>query len=159
MGDTKAGEACVGCNEAGRLEGLPWPAHSPPATPPASGPYTLPILTCPKCGEESPDRFRFCGYCGSRLAVGSTRGERRIVTVLCAALVRFTTLSESLDHEDVARIQTDCFDAVGETVARYGGRVEKFIGEAAMALFGIPRARDDDADRAVRASLALVSSV
>src|SRR6266700_3709525 len=100
MGDTKAGEACVGCNEAGRLEGLPWPAHSPPATPPASGPYTLPMLTCPKCGEESPDRFRFCGYCGSPLAVGSTR-------------------------------------------------VEKFVGDAAMALFGIPRARDDDADRAV----------
>ena len=117
------------------------------------------MLICPNCGEESPDRFRFCGYCGSPLVVGSIREERRTVTVLFADLVGFTTLSESLDHEDVARIQAAYFDAVGKTVGRYGGKVQKFIGDAAMVLFGIPRARDDDADRAVRASLALVSSV
>src|SRR6266511_3177496 len=117
------------------------------------------MLICPNCGEESPDRFRFCGYCGSPLVVGSIREERRTVTVLFADLVGFTTLSESLDHEDVARIQAAYFDAVGKTVGRYGGRVQKFIGDAALVLFGIPRARDDDADRAVRASLALVSSV
>src|SRR6266511_3561736 len=117
------------------------------------------MLICPNCGEESPDRFRFCGYCGSPLVVGSIREERRTVTVLFADLVGFTTLSEALDHEDVARIQAAYFDAVGKTVGRYGGKVQKFIGDAAMVLFGIPRARNDDADRAVRASLALVSSV
>jgi class 3 adenylate cyclase/tetratricopeptide (TPR) repeat protein len=116
------------------------------------------MLICPRCREESPDRFRFCGYCGSPLTVGGIKEERRTVTVLFADLVGFTTLSESLDHEDVARIQAAYFDAVAETVGRYGGRVQKFIGDAAAVLFGIPRARDDDAHRAIRASLALVSS-
>jgi class 3 adenylate cyclase/tetratricopeptide (TPR) repeat protein len=116
------------------------------------------VLICPRCEEESPDRFRFCGYCGSPLTVGAITEERRTVTVLFADLVGFTTLSESLDHEDVARIQATYFDAVAETVGRYGGRVQKFIGDAAVVLFGIPRARDDDIHRAVRASLALVSS-
>jgi class 3 adenylate cyclase/tetratricopeptide (TPR) repeat protein len=116
------------------------------------------MLICPRCREESPDRFRFCGYCGSPLAVGAIKEERRTVTVLFADLVGFTTLSESLDHEDVARIQAAYFDAVAGTVGRYGGRVQKFIGDAAVVLFGIPRVRDDDAHRAVRASLALVSS-
>src|SRR6266511_3152931 len=117
------------------------------------------MLIWPNCGEESPDRFRVCGYCGSPLVVGSIREERRTVTVLFADLVGFTTLSESLDHEDVARIQAAYFDAVGKTVGRYGCKVQKFIGVAAMVLFGIPRARDYDADSAVRDSLALVSSV
>ena len=122
------------------------------------GTHPFAVLICPRCREESPDRFRFCGYCGSPLTVGAITEERRTVTVLFADLVGFTTLSESLDHEDVARIQAAYFDAVAETVGRYGGRVQKFIGDAAVVLFGIPRVRDDDAHRAVRASLALVSS-
>ena len=85
--------------------------------------------------------------------------ERRIVTVLFADLVGFTALSESLDAEDVAHVQSAYFDAVRETVGRYGGRLEKFVGDAAMAVFGIPRARDDDAERAVRAALAVTSAV
>ncbi len=85
--------------------------------------------------------------------------ERRIVTVLFADLVGFTTLSEQFDAEDVAHIQDSYFAAVRETIARYGGRLEKFIGDAAMAVFGVPRSRDDDAERAVRAGLALVGGV
>ncbi len=85
--------------------------------------------------------------------------ERRIVTVLFADLVGFTTLSEQLDAEDVAGIQDRYFAAVRETVGRYGGRLEKFIGDAAMAVFGVPVGRDDDAQRAVRAGLALVHAV
>ncbi|MDQ3880480.1 MAG: adenylate/guanylate cyclase domain-containing protein, partial [Chloroflexota bacterium] len=90
---------------------------------------------------------------------GATGVERRIVTVLFADLVGFTTLSERLDAEDVASVQDAYFAAVRETIGRYGGRLEKFIGDAAMAVFGIPRTRDDDAERAVRASLALVGAV
>lgn len=85
--------------------------------------------------------------------------ERRIVSVLFADLVGFTPLSERLDAEDVATIQDAYFAGVRETIARYGGVLEKFIGDAAMAVFGIPRARDDDAERAVRAGLALIGSV
>jgi class 3 adenylate cyclase/tetratricopeptide (TPR) repeat protein len=85
--------------------------------------------------------------------------ERRVVTVLFADLVGFTTLSERLDAEDVALIQDAYFAAARETVARHGGVLEKFIGDAVMAVFGVPRARDDDAERAVRAGLALISAV
>ncbi|MBA2255489.1 MAG: adenylate/guanylate cyclase domain-containing protein, partial [Chloroflexi bacterium] len=85
--------------------------------------------------------------------------ERRIVTVLFADLVGFTTLSEQFDAEDVAAIQDSYFAMVRETIGRYGGRLEKFIGDAAMAVFGVPRSRDDDATRAVRAGLALVHGI
>ncbi len=85
--------------------------------------------------------------------------ERRIVTVLFADLVGFTSLSENLDAEDVALVQDAYFDAVRDTVERHGGLLEKFVGDAAMAVFGAPRVRDDDAERAVRAGLALVAAV
>jgi class 3 adenylate cyclase len=85
--------------------------------------------------------------------------ERRIVTVLFADLVGFTTLAEQFDAEDVAAIQDRYFAAVSDTVGRYGGRLEKFIGDAAMAVFGVPRSRDDDAERAVRAGVALVHAI
>jgi class 3 adenylate cyclase/tetratricopeptide (TPR) repeat protein len=92
--------------------------------------------------------------------VDRTRGlERKIVTVLFADLVGFTSLSEGLDPEDVSTVQDAYFDAVRETMGRYGGRLEKFIGDAAMAVFGVPLARDDDAERAVRAGLALAGAV
>lgn len=79
--------------------------------------------------------------------------------MLFADVVGFTSLSERLDPEDVATIQDAYFAATRETVDRYGGVVEKFIGDAAMAAFGAPRARDDDAERAVRAGLALISAI
>jgi class 3 adenylate cyclase/tetratricopeptide (TPR) repeat protein len=85
--------------------------------------------------------------------------ERRIVTVLFADLVGFTSLSEGLDPEDVATIQDAYFSTVREVVGRYGGQLEKFIGDAVVAVFGAPVARDDDAERAVRAGLALMSAV
>ncbi len=85
--------------------------------------------------------------------------ERRIVSVLFADLVGFTTLSEQLDAEDVATVQDAYFAATRETIQRYGGVLEKFIGDAAMAVFGTPRARDDDAERAVRAGLALIGAL
>ncbi|CAN5839151.1 hypothetical protein BH24CHL6_BH24CHL6_07670 [soil metagenome] len=85
--------------------------------------------------------------------------ERRIVSVLFADLVGFTTLSEALDAEEVAVLQDHYFAAVRAAIERHGGRLEKFIVDAAMAVFGVPRARDDDAERAVRSGLALVHAV
>jgi class 3 adenylate cyclase len=85
--------------------------------------------------------------------------DRRIVSVLFADVVGFTPLSERLDPEDVATIQDAYFSATRETIERHGGVVEKFIGDAVMAVFGAPLARDDDAERAVHAGLALLSAV
>jgi class 3 adenylate cyclase len=85
--------------------------------------------------------------------------ERRIVTVLFADLVGFTSLSENLDAEDVASVQTAYFDTVRETIERYGGRLEKFIGDAAMAVFGVPRTRDDDAERGFARVSALAAAI
>jgi class 3 adenylate cyclase len=85
--------------------------------------------------------------------------ERRIVTVLFADLVGFTSLSERLDAEDVTIVQDAYFEAVREAIDRHGGLLEKFVGDAAMAVFGAPTARDDDAERAVGAGLALVAAI
>lgn len=85
--------------------------------------------------------------------------DRRIVSVLFADVVGFTPLSERLDPEDVATIQDAYFRATRETIERHGGVVEKFIGEAVMAVFGAPVARDDDAERAVHAGLALLAAI
>ena len=85
--------------------------------------------------------------------------ERRIVTILFCDLVDFTPLSERFDAEDVATIQEGYFESVRASVARYGGIVGKFIGDAAMAVFGTPRTRDDDAERAVRAAVSIVRAI
>jgi class 3 adenylate cyclase/predicted ATPase len=85
--------------------------------------------------------------------------ERRVVTVLFADVAGFTALGDSLDPEDLRAVQDAYFAAARETIDRYGGVVEKFIGDAVVALFGVPRTRDDDAERAVRAALALVGAV
>src|SRR3982751_7089691 len=85
--------------------------------------------------------------------------ERRIVTILFADLVGFTSLSEQLDPEDVTLVQDSYFTLVRETIERHGGLLEKFIGDAVVVVFGAPRIMDDDAGRAVRAGLALVAAV
>src|SRR5215210_2861163 len=103
---------------------------------------------------------------GTRLQVGDNHRvaveravERKIVSILFADLVGFTALSERLDAEDVAAVQGAYFDTVRQVIGRYGGQLEKFIGDAAMAVFGVPVTRDDDSERAVRAGLALASAV
>jgi class 3 adenylate cyclase/tetratricopeptide (TPR) repeat protein len=85
--------------------------------------------------------------------------ERRVVTALFADLAGFTTLGDSLDPEDLRSVQDAYFAAARETIERYGGLLEKFIGDAVVALFGVPRSHDDDAERAVRAGLALVGAI
>ncbi len=90
---------------------------------------------------------------------GGPQLERRVVSVLFADLVGFTARSESQDPEEVREFLTRYFDAAGQVIARYGGVVEKFIGDAVMAVFGTPVAHEDDAERAVRAALDLVDAV
>ena len=85
--------------------------------------------------------------------------ERRLVTVLFADLVGFTTLAEGRDAEDVRELLTAYFELASDVIERYGGTVEKFIGDAVMAVWGAPTAHEDDAERAVRAALELVDAV
>jgi class 3 adenylate cyclase len=115
------------------------------------------MVGCPKCGQENPDGARFCNACGAPLGVDVpvTREERKVVTVLFADLVGFTPQAETLDPEDVRAILSGYHERVRWELERYGGTVEKFIGDAVMALFGAPVAHEDDPERAVRAALAV----
>ncbi|MET1011423.1 MAG: adenylate/guanylate cyclase domain-containing protein [Actinomycetota bacterium] len=115
------------------------------------------MRTCSTCGKQNPDDASFCANCGSPLAdeAASTREERKVITVLFADLVGFTSRSEQLDPEDVRATLTPYFSRLREELERRGGTVEKFIGDAVMAVFGAPTTHEDDPERAVRAALAI----
>jgi class 3 adenylate cyclase len=117
-------------------------------------------VRCAACESENPDGFRYCGTCGAPLVdVGPAAGtERKVVTVVFADLAGFTSRAERLDPEDLRAEIAPYFDVVRRELERHGGTVEKFIGDAVMALFGAPVAHEDDPDRAVRAALAIRSS-
>jgi class 3 adenylate cyclase/tetratricopeptide (TPR) repeat protein len=119
------------------------------------------VRTCSTCGRANPDDARFCATCGSALDAAALAGreERKIVTVLFADLVGFTSRSERLDPEDVRATLTPYFARLREELERRGGTVEKFIGDAVMAVFGAPIAHEDDPERAVRAALAIREAV
>ena len=108
-------------------------------------------MICPACGGETPAEARFCPSCGHPLVAWPD--ERRIVTVLFADLVGFTSFSEGSDPEAVKAVVDECFAALCEDVAAYGGQVDKIVGDALLALFGAPIAHEDDAERAVRCAL------
>lgn len=107
-------------------------------------------MTCPACGAATAPEARFCAACGRSLQLVD---ERRVVTVVFADLVGFTTLSERLDPELVKNLVDRCFERLAEDVIAHGGQVDKVIGDALVALFGAPIAHEDDAERAVRAAL------
>ena len=115
------------------------------------------MLTCPSCGQENPEGFRFCGACASPLTqeAPAPREERKVVTVLFADLVGFTPRAERMDPEDVRALLGPYHARLRDELERRGGTVEKFIGDAVMALFGAPVAHEDDPERAVRAALAI----
>ncbi len=111
---------------------------------------------CPACGASVPDDFRFCGRCGAVLeAPGSGHGIRKTVTVLFTDVTGSTALGERLDPETLRRLMSAYFDAVRAVLEHHGGTVEKFIGDAVMAVFGTPKVHEDDALRACRAALAM----
>ena len=115
------------------------------------------MVQCPRCGEENPERARFCLACATPLTSTPPRQweERKIVTVLFADLVGFTARAEQMDPEDVRAILAPYHVRLREQLEQYGGTVEKFIGDAVMAVFGAPVAHEDDPERAVRAALAI----
>src|SRR6266566_4290461 len=116
------------------------------------------MTVCPSCGKELPGEFPFCPFCGAALMAapsGLVHEERKVVTVLFADLVGFTTRAETMDPEDVRAILSPYYARLRAELERFGGTVEKFIGDAVMALFGAPVAHEDDPERAVRAALAI----
>jgi len=133
-------------------------------------------ITCPACGTVNPPGAKFCSEDATllsnvatpRSAPTATRtpaaraepvAERRVVSILFADLVGFTTFSEGRDSEDVREVLSRYFDLARQVVGRYGGTIEKFIGDAVMAVWGAPTAQEDDAERAVRAALDLVDAI
>jgi class 3 adenylate cyclase len=131
---------------------------------------------CANCGEPLPEGAAFCPACGTAaaeptVAAGAAAGEgrdasaepespvaeRRLVSVLFCDLVGFTTASEARDAEETRELLATYYEMCRERVARYGGTIEKFIGDAVMAVWGVPTAHEDDAERAVRAALELVA--
>jgi class 3 adenylate cyclase len=112
---------------------------------------------CAQCGQENPEGARFCLACGAQLDAPSPerREERRVVTVLFVDMVGSTSRAEKLDPEDVREILDRYYRRVKQEIEHFGGVVEKFIGDAVMAVFGAPIAFGDDPERAVRAALAV----
>jgi class 3 adenylate cyclase/tetratricopeptide (TPR) repeat protein len=108
---------------------------------------------CSSCGQENPDGFRFCGACGAELtSPPSVREVRKTVTILFCDVMGSTAMGERLDPESTRRVMSRYFDEMRAAIERHGGTVEKFIGDAVMAVFGIPVVHEDDALRAVRAA-------
>jgi class 3 adenylate cyclase/tetratricopeptide (TPR) repeat protein len=111
--------------------------------------------TCPSCGNMNPEGFRFCGQCGSSLAKVAPE-RRKTVTVLFCDVTGSTALGELLETEAVREVMLRYFDEMRGAIERHSGTVEKFIGDAVMAVFGVPVAHEDDALRAVRAAAEMV---
>jgi class 3 adenylate cyclase/tetratricopeptide (TPR) repeat protein len=111
------------------------------------------MVTCSNCGEENPAKFRLCGFCGTPLiAPAPSQEERKVVTVFFSDLKGSTNLGELLDPESLREVMTRYFDSMTEVLIRHGATIEKFIGDAIMAVFGLPKLHEDDALRAVRAA-------
>src|SRR5215831_14739029 len=113
------------------------------------------MVVCPACGAENPEDARFCKACGTPVdAVNSPSDERRkTVTVLFCDVVGSTALGESTDPEALRALLARYFEQMKAVVERHGGTVEKFIGDAVMAVFGVPVVHEDDALRALRAAV------
>jgi predicted ATPase/class 3 adenylate cyclase len=111
------------------------------------------VQICPNCGEENPDRFRLCGICGTQLVQAAPAQEvRKTVSIVFSDLKGSTNLGEQLDTESLREVLNVYFTEMKAVLERHGGTVEKFIGDAIMAVFGLPKLHEDDALRAVRAA-------
>jgi class 3 adenylate cyclase/tetratricopeptide (TPR) repeat protein len=113
-------------------------------------------MICPSCGHENPAGAKFCSECGAPLAAAAPATEqRKVVTVVFSDVTGSTALGERLDPESLRRVLARYFELASQVVERHGGVVEKFIGDAVMAVFGVPQVHEDDALRAVRAAAEL----
>jgi class 3 adenylate cyclase len=118
------------------------------------------VPTCSNCGQDNPEGFRFCGRCGAALAPAEAPREvRKTVTIVFTDVTGSTALGERLDPETTRRLMRRYYEAMSAVVERHGGTVEKYIGDAVMAVFGIPTLHEDDALRAVRAAAEMRESL
>src|SRR5688572_17360879 len=118
------------------------------------------MSACPSCGRETPPDAVFCPNCGARLLEGERpREERKLISVLFVDMVGFTSRSDKADPEDVRDTLQGFHARAKQEIERFGGTVEKFIGDAVMAVFGAPVAHGDDAERAVRAGLRVLEAI
>ena len=119
------------------------------------------MAICPSCGQENPDGFRLCGMCGASLAAEAAPGgeERKVVTILFCDLVGFTAQSDNADPEEVRATLRPYHARARQEIERLGGTVEKFVGDAVMAVFGAPVAHEDDAERSVRSALRIIQAI
>ena len=117
------------------------------------------MAVCSQCGRESPDEFGFCPACGAPLGAAPPREVRKVVTVLFCDLTGSTAIGERTDPEALRGLMNRYYDAARLVLERHGGTVEKFVGDAVMAVFGIPVASEDDALRATRAAVELRDGV
>jgi class 3 adenylate cyclase/tetratricopeptide (TPR) repeat protein len=151
---------CGACGATGLVDGARFCHECGAAT----------AMQCRACGEALPPGARFCSSCGAQSGVGpaevatATPGprpvaERRVTSVLFGDLVGFTTASETRDQEESRELLSRFFDGCRQVVGRYGGTIEKFIGDAVMAVWGVPTTHEDDAERAVRAGMELTRMV
>jgi class 3 adenylate cyclase/tetratricopeptide (TPR) repeat protein len=118
------------------------------------------VKRCSSCGEENADRARFCQRCAAPLELVDERSEvRKVVTIVFADVTGSTALGDRLDPEALRRVMARYFDEMSTVIERHGGTVEKFIGDAVMAVFGIPRLHEDDALRAARAAADMLEAL
>jgi class 3 adenylate cyclase len=121
------------------------------------------MINCPKCNEENPPKFRLCGYCGTPLAPAAAplpvHEVRRTVTIVFCDLKGSTSLGENLDPEALHEVKDRYFSAMAAEITRHGGKIEKYIGDAIMAVFGLPLPHEDDALRAVRAAAGMQAAL
>ena len=110
-------------------------------------------VVCPACGSQSGAEARFCPACGGALGDSAEGEVRKIVTIVFSDVASSTQLGEDLDPESLRRVMSRYFEEMQAVLERHGGVVEKFIGDAVMCVFGVPRAHEDDALRAVRAAV------
>jgi len=117
-------------------------------------------MRCPSCGHQWPGDQHFCGSCGHALDTpAGFREERKVITVLFCDLVGSTARADGSDPEDVEALMRPYHECVRTELTRYGATVEKFIGDAVMAVFGAPAAHEDDGERAVRAGLRILEAI
>jgi class 3 adenylate cyclase len=117
-------------------------------------------MECPKCRRQNPDNAKFCNECGSSLpevkpnedVISTTTSERKQVTMLFSDLTGYTAMAEKLDPEEVKEITSRIFSEISKIVSSYNGFIEKYAGDAVMAIFGVPKTHEDDPIRAVRAA-------
>jgi class 3 adenylate cyclase len=121
--------------------------------------YTPAVAACPNCGSANAEGANFCSVCGFRLGVPTVAEVRKTVTIVFCDVTGSTELGERLDPESMRKVLARYFEVMRAALERHGGSVEKFIGDAVMAVFGIPQLHEDDALRAVRAAADMLAAL